>query len=77
MAGDDAGHLGRPGRRAVVDRRERHRPQPSAQPVRLVAAELRRAAVWGVIGGLILFAEYDPERCALADSPSTTADARR
>jgi hypothetical protein len=59
MAGDDVGGLGRPGQRAVVDRRERHGTQPPAQPVRLLATELRKASVRGVTGRRILFAVAD------------------
>jgi hypothetical protein len=45
MACDDVGGLGRPSRRAVVDRRQRHRTQPPTQPVRLLATKLRKASV--------------------------------
>ncbi len=59
MAGDNVGGLGRPGQWAVVDGRERHRTEPSTQPVCLLAAELRENSVRGVVGGRILFAVAD------------------
>ena len=59
MAGDNIGRLGRPGRRAVMEGREGHRAQPPAQPVRLLAAESRKASVRGVTGRLVLFAVAD------------------
>jgi hypothetical protein len=80
MAGDDIGRLRGPGQRAVVDRRERHRAQPPAQPLRLLAAELRKATVRGVAGCRILFAvAYEVQlrtRHRQQSSVSLSCDAR-
>jgi hypothetical protein len=59
MAGDDVGGLGRPSQRAVVDRRERHSVEPSAQSRRLLASAWRKNSVRGVAGFRVLFAMAD------------------
>ena len=59
MTGDDVGGLGRAGQRAVVDSRERHRTEPSSQPVCLPVTALRKTSVPAVVGGRILLAMAD------------------